>query len=90
MIPRFFDEKGWLELVCATLRRASLRWRAVRFTEMEERQLEACIRLRRASGDIRAGLLCLRGGLDRRHTADGREGAAHEQVARATMKPSPA
>lgn len=50
VIPRFFDEKGCLKLVFATLWRASQRWRAVRFTAMEKQQLEAYIRVRRAMG----------------------------------------
>ena len=50
VIPRFFDEKGCLKLVFATLWRASQRWRKVRFTTIEKRQLEAYIRLRRAMG----------------------------------------
>jgi transposase-like protein len=50
VIPRFFDEKGCLKLVFATLWRASQRWRAVRFTSLEKQQLEAYIRVRRAMG----------------------------------------
>ena len=50
VIPRFFDEKGCLKLVFATLWRASQRWRGVRFTSMERQQLEAYLRIRRAAG----------------------------------------
>ena len=50
VIPRFFDEKGCLKLVFASLWRASQRWRGVRFTPMEKQQLEAYIRVRRAMG----------------------------------------
>ena len=50
VIPRFFDEKSCLKLVFATLWRASQRWRDVRFTEMEKRQLENYIRVRQAMG----------------------------------------
>lgn len=50
VIPRFFDEKSCLKLVFATLWRASVRWRKVRFNEMEKKQLEAYIRVRRAMG----------------------------------------
>ena len=50
VIPRFFDEKGCLKLVFATLWRASQRWRGVRFTAMERQQLEAYLRIRRAAG----------------------------------------
>lgn len=50
VIPRFFDEKGCLKLVFATLWRASQRWRGVRFTALEKQQLEAYIRVRRAMG----------------------------------------
>jgi transposase-like protein len=50
VIPRFFDEKGCLKLVFATLWRASQRWKGVRFTAMERQQLEAYLRVRRAAG----------------------------------------
>jgi len=50
VIPRFFDERSCLKLVFATLWRASQRWRGVRFTEMEKKQLEAYIRVRQAMG----------------------------------------
>lgn len=50
VIPRFFDEKGCLKLVFATLWRASQRWRRVRFTPLERRQLESYIRVRRTMG----------------------------------------
>lgn len=50
VIPHFFDERGCLKLVFASLWRASQRWRAVRFTEMEKKQLEAYIRVRQAMG----------------------------------------
>ena len=50
VIPRFFDEKGCLKLVFATLWRASQRWRKVRFTTLEKQLLEAYIRVRRAMG----------------------------------------
>jgi transposase-like protein len=50
IIPRFFDERGCLKLVFASLWRASQRWRGVRFTPMEKQQLEAYIRVRRAMG----------------------------------------
>ena len=50
VIPRFFSEKSCLKLVFATLWRASQRWRRVRFTDMESKQLEAYIRVRQAMG----------------------------------------
>lgn len=50
VIPHFFDERSCLKLVFATLWRASQRWRGVRFTEMEKKQLEAYIRMRQAMG----------------------------------------
>jgi transposase-like protein len=50
VIPRFFDERSCLKLVFATLWRASVRWRGVKFTEMERKQLEAYIRVRQALG----------------------------------------
>ena len=50
VIPRFFDEKGCIKLVFATLWRASQRWCGVRFTTLEQQQLEAYIRVRRAMG----------------------------------------
>ena len=50
VIPRFFDERSCLKLVFATLWRASVRWRGVKFTEMERKQLEAYIRVRQAIG----------------------------------------
>lgn len=50
VIPRFFDERGCLKLVFATLWRASQRWNGVRFTPLEKQQLEAYIRVRRAMG----------------------------------------
>ncbi len=39
MILRFFTEKSCLKLVFATLWRASLRWKGVRMTEVEQQQL---------------------------------------------------
>jgi transposase-like protein len=50
VIPHFFDERSCLKLVFATLWRASQRWRGVRFTEMERKQLDAYIRVRQAMG----------------------------------------
>ena len=50
VIPHFFDERSCLKLVFATLWRASQRWRGVRFTEMERKQLQAYIRVRQAMG----------------------------------------
>ena len=50
VIPHFFDERSCLKLVFATLWRASQRWRGVRFTDMEKKQLEAYIRVRQAMG----------------------------------------
>lgn len=50
VIPHFFDERSCLKLVFATLWRASQRWRGVRFTDMERKQLEAYIRVRQAMG----------------------------------------
>ena len=50
VIPHFFDERSCLKLVFATLWRASQRWRGVRFTGMEKKQLEAYIRVRQAMG----------------------------------------
>lgn len=50
VIPHFFDERSCLKLVFATLWRASQRWRGVKFTAMEKKQLEAYIRVRQAMG----------------------------------------
>jgi putative transposase len=50
VIPRFRSETECLKLVFATLWRASERWRKVKFTEMEKKQLEAYIRVRQAMG----------------------------------------
>ncbi len=50
VIPHFFDERSCLKLVFASLWRASQRWRGVRFTELEQKQLEAYIRVRQAMG----------------------------------------
>ena len=50
IIPRFFDERSCLKLVFATLARASQRWRGMTFTEMEQKQLDAYIRVRQALG----------------------------------------
>lgn len=50
VIPHFFDERSCLKLVFASLWRASQRWRGVRFTEMEKKQVEAYIRVRQAMG----------------------------------------
>lgn len=50
VIPHFFDERSCLKLVFASLWRASQRWRGVRFTEMENKQLEAYIRVRQTMG----------------------------------------
>jgi putative transposase len=50
VIPHFFDERSCLKLVFATLWRASQRWRGVRFSEMENKQLQAYIRVRQAMG----------------------------------------
>jgi len=50
VIPHFFDERSCLKLVFASLWRASQRWRGVRFTEMERKQLQAYIRVRQAMG----------------------------------------
>ena len=50
VIPHFFDERSCVKLVFASLWRASQRWRGVRFTEMEKKQLEAYIRVRQAMG----------------------------------------
>ena len=47
-IPRFFDERSCLKLVFATLWRASQRWRGVKFSAMEKKQLEAYIRVRQS------------------------------------------
>ncbi len=40
VIPRFRGEKECLKLVFGTLWRASERWRRVRFSELERRQIE--------------------------------------------------
>jgi putative transposase len=50
VIPRFFDEKSCLKLTFATLWRASTRWRGLRFSEMERKQIQAYIRVRQAMG----------------------------------------
>jgi len=39
VIPRFFDEKSALKLAFATLWRTSLKWRKVRFSEIEQKQV---------------------------------------------------
>jgi transposase-like protein len=39
VIPRFFDEKSALKLAFATLWRTSLKWRRVRFSEIEQKQV---------------------------------------------------
>ena len=50
VIPQFFDEKSCLKLTFATLWRASTRWRGLRFSDMERKQIEAYIRVRQAMG----------------------------------------
>jgi transposase-like protein len=50
VLPRFFDEKSCLKLTFATLWRASMRWRGLRFSDMEKHQLQAYIRVRQAMG----------------------------------------
>ena len=50
VIPKFRGEKECLKLVFATLWRASERWLKVKFTQMEQKQLEAYIRVRQAMG----------------------------------------
>ncbi len=50
VIPRFRTEQECLKLVLGTLWRASERWRKVKFTAMETKQLEAYIRVRQALG----------------------------------------
>ncbi len=50
VIPHFFDERSCLKLTFATLWRASTRWRGLRFSDMERKQLEAYIRVRQAMG----------------------------------------
>jgi putative transposase len=50
VIPKFFDEKSCLKLTFATLWRASTRWRGLRFSELERKQIEAYIRVRQAMG----------------------------------------
>lgn len=50
VIPRFRTEEECLKLVFGTLWRASERWRKVKFTTMERKQLEAYIRVRQAMG----------------------------------------
>jgi putative transposase len=50
VIPRFFDERSCLKLTFATLWRASTRWRGLRFTEAERKQIQAYIRVRQAMG----------------------------------------
>lgn len=50
VIPRFRTEQECLKLVFGTLWRASERWRKVKFTALEKKQLEAYIRVRQAMG----------------------------------------
>jgi transposase-like protein len=50
VIPKFRSEKECLKLVFATLWRASERWLKVKFTAIEQKQLEAYIRVRQAMG----------------------------------------
>ena len=50
VIPRFRSERECLKLVFGTLWRASERWRKVKFTAFEQKQLEAYIRVRQAMG----------------------------------------
>jgi len=51
VLPRFRTEKECLKLVYATLWRASERWRRVRFTEHERRQLERYVEERQTRRD---------------------------------------
>jgi transposase-like protein len=50
VIPKFRSEQECLKLVFGTLWRASERWRKVKFTALERKQLEAYIRVRQAMG----------------------------------------
>jgi transposase-like protein len=51
VIPRFRGEKECLKLVFATLWRASERWRRIRFSEHERRQLDRYREERRIQKD---------------------------------------
>ena len=53
VIPRFRTEKECLKLVFATLWQSSPRWRRIRFSEHERRQLERYRQERRAQADQR-------------------------------------
>lgn len=50
VLPRFRGEKQCLKLVFATLWRASERWRKVKFTKLEQAELDRYIEARRADG----------------------------------------
>jgi transposase-like protein len=50
VLPRFRGEKECLKLVFATLWRASERWRKVKFTRLEQAELNRYIEARRADG----------------------------------------
>lgn len=50
VLPRFRGEKECLKLVFATLWRASERWRKVKFTQLEQAELNRYIQARRADG----------------------------------------
>ncbi|HEX2988369.1 MAG TPA: IS256 family transposase, partial [Chloroflexota bacterium] len=50
VIPKFRTEEECLKLVFGTLWRASERWRQVKFSALEKKQLEAYIRVRQAMG----------------------------------------
>src|SRR5690606_41246706 len=47
VLPRFRTEKECLKLVFALLWRASARWRGVRFSELEQKQLENYLETRK-------------------------------------------
>ena len=47
VLPRFRTEKECLKLVFAVLWRASARWRGVRFSELEQKQLENYLETRK-------------------------------------------
>lgn len=50
VLPRFRSERECLKLVFGVLWRTSERWRKVKFTTLEKKQLEAYIRVRKAMG----------------------------------------
>jgi transposase-like protein len=59
VIPRFRGERECLKLVFGVLWRASERWRRVKFSEHERRQLQAYIRIRKAEASVAEWALSL-------------------------------